>query len=96
VRGLTIGESVEAIAGIDRAAAASAAGRGLACWGIVTEHHSSEGATSVAKPNYAYEKRQRELEKKRKKEEKAQKKTVPGSGPGGGTPTPGGDAPPPA
>ncbi|MBL8344974.1 MAG: hypothetical protein JNN03_06000 [Rubrivivax sp.] len=28
----------------------------------------------VAKPNYAFEKRQRELEKKRKKEEKAQRK----------------------
>lgn len=30
----------------------------------------------MAKPNYAFEKRQRELEKKRKKEEKAQRKTV--------------------
>ncbi|HCY15955.1 MAG: hypothetical protein A2Z93_09295 [Curvibacter sp. GWA2_64_110] len=28
----------------------------------------------VAKPNYQYEKRQRELEKKKKKEEKAQRK----------------------
>lgn len=28
----------------------------------------------MAKPNYAFEKRQRELEKKRKKEEKAQRK----------------------
>jgi hypothetical protein len=33
----------------------------------------------MAKPNYQYEKRQRELEKKRKKEEKALKKT-PGDG----------------
>jgi hypothetical protein len=33
----------------------------------------------VAKPNYSFEKRQRELAKKRKKEEKAQRKT---SGPG--------------
>jgi len=29
----------------------------------------------MAKPNYQYEKRQRELEKKKKKEEKALKKT---------------------
>ncbi len=35
----------------------------------------------MAKPNYSYEKRQRELEKKKKKEEKAQKKS---SGGGGG------------
>jgi len=32
----------------------------------------------VAKPNYQYEKRQRELEKKKKKAEKALKKTSPG------------------
>ena len=31
----------------------------------------------MAKPNYAFEKRQRELEKKRKKQEKAARKTVP-------------------
>jgi hypothetical protein len=31
----------------------------------------------VAKPNYQFEKRQRELEKKRKKAEKAEKKSVP-------------------
>ncbi len=30
----------------------------------------------MAKPNYAYEKRQRELEKKQKKESKALKKTT--------------------
>ena len=30
----------------------------------------------MAKPNYSYEKRQRELEKKKKKEEKASKKTT--------------------
>jgi hypothetical protein len=35
---------------------------------------------TVAKPNYQYEKRQRELEKKKKKEEKAQRK---GSSDGG-------------
>lgn len=34
----------------------------------------------MATPNYAYEKRQRELAKKRKKEEKAQRKTQPGAG----------------
>jgi hypothetical protein len=33
----------------------------------------------VAKPNYSFEKRQRELAKKKKKEEKAQRKTVPGA-----------------
>lgn len=31
----------------------------------------------MAKPNYAYEKRQRELEKARKKQEKAQRKSAP-------------------
>jgi hypothetical protein len=31
----------------------------------------------MAKPNYAFEKRQRELAKKQKKEEKAQRKTAP-------------------
>ena len=31
----------------------------------------------MAKPNYAFEKRQRELAKKKKKEEKANRKTVP-------------------
>jgi hypothetical protein len=36
----------------------------------------------VAKPNYQFEKRQRELAKKRKKEEKAQRKTT------GGDPAP--------
>jgi hypothetical protein len=33
----------------------------------------------VAKPNYSFEKRQRELAKKRKKEEKAARKGSPGS-----------------
>ena len=36
----------------------------------------------MAKPNYQYEKRQRELEKKKKKEEKALKKSS-GDRPGG-------------
>ena len=39
----------------------------------------------MPKPNYAFEKRQRELEKKRKKEDKAQKKA--GSSPGPDTPS---------
>jgi hypothetical protein len=33
----------------------------------------------VAKPNYSFEKRQRELAKKRKKEDKAARKATPGS-----------------
>lgn len=33
-----------------------------------------KGTTHVAKPNYQFEKRQRELEKKKKKAEKAQRK----------------------
>jgi hypothetical protein len=37
----------------------------------------------VAKPNYAFEKRQRELAKKKKKEEKSARKTQP-RGPGEG------------
>ncbi len=37
----------------------------------------------MAKPNYSYEKRQRELEKKKKKEEKAQKKAAGGAASGG-------------
>jgi hypothetical protein len=36
----------------------------------------------VAKPNYQYEKRQRELAKKRKKEDKEQRKGTGPSGPG--------------
>jgi hypothetical protein len=39
-------------------------------WTSVEEIH-------VAKPNYQFEKRQRELEKKRKKAEKAEKKSSP-------------------
>ncbi len=35
----------------------------------------------MAKPNYQFEKRQREMEKKRKKAEKAQKKTSPSDEP---------------
>jgi len=42
----------------------------------------------MAKPNYQFEKRQRELEKKKKKEEKQARKTGPAD-------TPETDAPPP-
>jgi hypothetical protein len=49
----------------------------------------------MAKPNYGFEKRQRELAKKRKKEEKALKKASPGESSGedasladNGAPTP--------
>lgn len=55
----------------------------------------------MATPNYAYEKRQRELAKKRKKQEKAQRKTYgpgevdPDAHPGDGQASPeaGGDTP---
>jgi len=41
----------------------------------------------MAKPNYGFEKRQRELAKKRKKEEKALKKSSPGeASPNDGSP----------
>ena len=42
----------------------------------------------VTKPNYQFEKRQRELAKKKKKEEKAQRKAAPP-----GTPNPPGEEP---
>jgi hypothetical protein len=41
----------------------------------------------MAKPNYSFEKRQRELAKKKKKEEKLQEKAARKSAPGGGTDT---------
>lgn len=44
----------------------------------------------MAKPNYQFEKRQRELEKKKKKEEKAKKKA--GASGDAGTPETDGDA----
>ena len=54
----------------------------------------------MAKPNYSFEKRQRELAKKRKKEEKAQKKAnpslhdgEPGTEPGGSEAAPAPSAP---
>lgn len=42
----------------------------------------------MAKPNYQFEKRQRELAKKRKKEEKAMRKTSPGDPAGEPAPAP--------
>jgi hypothetical protein len=52
---------------------------------------------AVAKPNYAFEKRQRELEKKKKKEEKAQRKNArpdtAGNTQAESNPAPGSDAP---
>jgi hypothetical protein len=47
----------------------------------------------MAKPNYSYEKRQRELEKKKKKEEKAQKKSAGGGSGGHSNDTSGQDQP---
>jgi hypothetical protein len=41
----------------------------------------------MAKPNYSFEKRQRELAKKKKKEEKANRKASPHSGDAGGQDT---------
>jgi hypothetical protein len=46
----------------------------------------------VAKPNYSFEKRQRELAKKRKKEEKAQRKSSPDPRGPDGEPGDGGEA----
>jgi len=40
---------------------------------MTPSRHPKEN-TNLAKPNYAFEKRKRELEQKRKKEEKLQKK----------------------
>lgn len=49
----------------------------------------------MAKPNYSFEKRQRELAKKRKKEEKSQKKASPATHDAPeGAEAPGDEAPP--
>ncbi len=51
----------------------------------------------MAKPNYSFEKRQRELAKKRKKEDKAARKANPGQPePGDAAPEAGAPATPPA
>jgi hypothetical protein len=42
--------------------------------------HTTQGS-SMPKPNYQFEKRQRELAKKQKKEEKAQRKAIPPAAP---------------
>ena len=47
----------------------------MCVWGIVYGVTTDE--VSMAKPNYQFEKRQRELEKERKKEAKAKKKSPP-------------------
>jgi hypothetical protein len=63
---------------------------GVRAW-VIVGHAQPAEASPVAKPNYQFEKRQRELAKKRKKEEKAQRKTT------GGEPVPEpqpGEAPP--
>jgi hypothetical protein len=52
-----------------------------AAHGLSSATHNPLKARPVAKPNYQFEKRQRELAKKRKKEEKAQRKTTPGGEP---------------
>ena len=58
--------------------------------------HRHPESPLMAKPNYAFEKRQRELAKKKKKEEKALRKTA-GPNPGDGAepqePVDGADAP---
>lgn len=50
----------------------------------------------LAKPNYQFEKRQRDLEKKKKQEEKRLKKLEKKSDDPSAPDTPDGDAPPPA
>ena len=47
----------------------------MSVWGIVDGVTTEE--VRMAKPNYQFEKRQRELEKERKKEAKAKKKSPP-------------------
>lgn len=60
--------------------------------GVWWTPHRFEGLP-LPKPNYAFEKRQRELEKQRKKTEKAQRKAESGNTPPA-TPTPADDKPP--
>ena len=50
----------------------------------------------MAKPNFEYQKRQKELEKKKKKEEKMQRKLEKKNAPGDGSPQEAPDAPAPA
>ena len=55
----------------------------------LVRHQSDQGEHNLAKPNFGYQKRQKELEKKRKKEEKLKKKLEKNAPPAT-------DAPPPA
>ena len=94
---MAIRESVESITGIERSRRASWRQPRLRGPHRVGYRHGSilTADKPVAKPNYAFEKRQRELEKKRKKEEKSQRKTT---GPGthdDAAPGPADGAPPP-
>ncbi len=41
---------------------------------LFTRHHPTRKDNTLAKPNYQYEKRQKDLAKKKKQEEKRQKK----------------------
>jgi hypothetical protein len=54
---------------------------------------TDEGASHLAKPNYAFAKRQRDLAKQQKKEMKRQRKAETGQPPTESSPT--ADAPPP-
>lgn len=45
------------------------------------KQHTNQKSDNLAKTNFQYEKRQKELEKKRKKEEKLKRKTDQGSQP---------------
>lgn len=51
------------------------------------QQNTHSKSTHLAKPNFQYEKRQKELEKKRKKEEKLKRKAEKGSAPDDGTDT---------
>jgi hypothetical protein len=54
------------------------------------------GSDQLAKPNFEYQKRQKELEKKKKKEEKLQRKLEKKNAPGEGAAPDAADAPAPA
>ena len=57
---------------------------------------SEEGEHNLAKPNFGYQKRQKELEKKRKKEEKIKKKLEKNAPPAADEPAPAPEAGEPA
>ena len=64
------------VAGVDR--------RGRACHFFVVLHSAAWSVRDIvlAKPNYSFEKRQRDLEKKRKQEEKRLRKSAEKKAPG--------------